>query len=202
MNLLLALLCAAAGDPPATLQEAEAPGPRDDVFVRVRAGAWTSRAFDFEATRADGFLVSTDGETMGSGALDFGVAFRERFVLFASAEAGLSNDLETRVAGVFAGLRDRNRSSKSPALPHEITAYAGGLWGQLEVRQTGFGDFDDAWGFAAGLEFTWFLHQRWTFSLIGEYRHLKFGYEPDVVSGDDSIGGSGVWGGASIDVRF
>ncbi len=202
MSVFLAILLASAGDLPQNLQEPEAPEAKTEGFVRVRGGAWASRSFDFEALRGNGSQVSTSGEILGSAALDVGVSIRERALIFLSAEAGSGSGLDARVAGLYVGIRERLKPPYPPAMPHEITAYAGALWGQIEARDASFGDFDDAWGFGGGLEFTWFLSRHWAFSVIGEYRLMRFKYREDVVSGDTEIGGSGVWGGASLELRF
>lgn len=202
MSVFLAILLSSAGDLPQNLQDSEASEPKTQGFVRVRGGAWASRGFDFEAVRSNGVQVSTTGELLGSAALDFGVSIRERALIFLSAEAGSGSGLDARVAGLYVGIRERLKPPYPPAMPHEITAYAGALWGQIEARDSAFGEFDDAWGFGAGMEFTWFLSRRWAISVIGEYRLMRFRYREDVLSGDTELGGSGVWGGASLELRF
>lgn len=202
MNIIFSVLLAASGDLPQNLQDSETPEPKTQGFVRVRGGAWISRGFDFEAVTAGGLQVSTHDEALGSAALDVGVSIRERALLFVSAEACTGGGLEARVAGIYLGIRERLKPPYPPAMPHEITAYAGALWGQIEARNSAFGTFDDAWGFGGGFEFTWFLSRNWAVSVIGEYRLMRFKYEEDVVSGDTELGGSGVWAGASLELRF
>lgn len=202
MSIFLAILLATAGDLPQNLQDSEAPEPKTEGFVRVRGGAWASRSFDFEAVRSNGNQVSTSGEALGSAALDVGVSIRERALIFLSAEADSGSGLDARVAGLYAGIRERIKPPYPPAMPHEITAYAGVLWAQIEARDSAFGKFDDAWGFGGGLEFTWFFSRHWAFTVIGEYRLIRFKYREDVVSGDTEIGGSGVWAGAALELRF
>ena len=202
MSVFLAILLASAGDLPQNLQDSEAPEPKTQGFVRVRGGVWASRGFDFEAVRSTGAQVSTSGEMLGSAALDFGVSIRERALIFVSAEAGSGSGLDARVAGLYLGIRERIKPPYPPAMPHEITAYAGALWGQIEARDDAFGKFDDTWGFGGGLEFTWFLSRHWALSVIGEYRLMRFKYQEDVVSGETELGGSGAWAGASLELRF
>lgn len=202
MSVILSILFAAAGDLPHSLQDPEASEPKTEGFVRVRGGIWASRSFDFDAVRANGLRVSTSGEALGSAGLDIGVSIRERALIFVSAEAGSGSGLDARVAGLYFGIRERLKPPYPPAMPHEISAYAGALWGQIEARDSAFGTFDDAWGFGAGLEFTWFFSRRWAFSVIGEYRLMRFKYQEDVVSGETELGGSGVWAGASLELRF
>jgi hypothetical protein len=202
MNALTAILLALQAGLPQALQDPEPVPPRTDVFVRARGGAWSSHGFDFHAVRSDGIEVSTDGETLGTAALDLGVSILERAVIFASAEAAGGSGLAIRTAGLHAGIRERLAEPRTPTLPHEVTVYAGGLWSTAEARDDRFGDFDEAWGFSAGLQFTWFLSRTWAFSLAAEYRHLRYDYEEEVNSGDTKLGGSGAWGGAALEARF
>jgi hypothetical protein len=204
MSIFLAAWLAALpdGELPRRLHDDEPPPPRTEAFVRARGGVYVSHAFTFEAVRSTGLQVSVDPEALGSAGIDVGVSIRERVTIFASAEGAAGDGVELRVAGLYLGFRERLKPPYPPAMPHEVTAYAGGLWGRLEIRETGFGGFEDGWGFGAGLQFTWFLSRRWAFSALGEYRHLSFKYDEDVVSGDTRFGGSGAWGGLALEARF
>jgi hypothetical protein len=87
-------------------------------------------------------------------------------------------------------------------VPDEVMVYAGAFWAQFEIEEPGFGDFDDAIGFRAGLTISYFLSPSFSVSAIGEYRLVEFDYEEDVIEGDKQAGGSGAWVGASLDLRF
>ena len=106
------------------------------------------------------------------------------------------------MAGVYLGYRDRAEEAVAPSIPDEATIYAGGIAGRFEIQESGFGDFDNGFGFGGGIEFTWNLTPTFSYSLIGEYRMIKFDYEEDVLTGDTFAGGSSGWVGMGAELRF
>jgi hypothetical protein len=180
----------------------EDPETTVQPFLRLRAGGWASRGFEFRADRADGQRVKSDGQAMFSAGIDAGVEIAHHFLIWGTAEASGTDDVRADVAGVYLGYRERAAEAYGHGVPDEVTIYAGGLWGRFEVDQSGFGDFDDAIGLGAGIALTWFPARNFVFSLIGEYRLMEFKYDPDVIEGDKQAGGSTVWAGLGFDLRF
>ena len=194
---MIALLAAAllgASDPP--------PDPEPGSFLRLRMGAWAGRGFEFEADRAGGVRVTSDGSTMASAGIDVGTELYRGVILFGTVEESAARNQRARAAGAYLGYRERPAESIGRGVPDEVTLYAGGLWGSFEVDESGFGDFDDAFGFGGGIELAWRLGRSSAISLLAEYRFLEFDYEPDVTGGDTKAGGSTGWLGIGIDLRF
>jgi hypothetical protein len=200
-SLLLAFLAAAPGDLPTEMRW-EDRGGSVEAFVWLRAGAWVSSGFEFEATRTDSVRVSSDGQGLASGGVDLGLTFADHFLVFVTAEYSATDDTNAQAAGAAIGYRDRSAPDASAGVPDEITIYAGALWGQFEVEESGFGDFDDAIGFRAGIAITYLLAPSLAVSAVGEYRLMEFEYQEDVLEGDTHAGGSGGWGGLALDLRF
>lgn len=197
--MALAFLVAAAL--PQGVQEESPPFP-DEAFVRFRAGVWAARGFDFEAIRPGGLRVRSGDEALASGGLDAGFSFLGSYVLFGTVEASGTDDVSAELAGVSLGYREFARPFDPPGVPDEVLVYAGGIWGRFEVDARGFGDFDDAFGFRAGIAFTWRPARSLAASVVAEYRLLEFDYEEPVVEGDREAGGSSAWVGLGLDLRF
>lgn len=197
MCLLAALLLLGPGDPPG------APDFGDEAgFLRMRGGAWVSRGFKFEAVRTDSIRVESKDETLPSAGLDLGIRLPAGLFALATAELSLTSNTRAELVGLGLGFRERRRPEASTALPDEASVYAGAFYGRFEVDAPGFGDFDDAIGFRGGLAATWRPSPGLAGSLIAEYRFAEFDYKEDVYSGDTSAGGSGVWLGLALDLRF
>ena len=180
----------------------EEPGLGLEGFLRFRAGAWISYGFEFEATRADTVQVKASGQAMASGGLDLGVVIAEQFVFFVSGDYSGTDDSNAQAAGAAIGWRDWSAPDASAGVPDEVMIYAGAFWAQFEIEEPGFGDFDDAIGFRAGLAVSYLLSPGVSVSAIGEYRLVEFDYEEEVIDGDKHAGGSGAWVGMSFDLRF
>ncbi len=199
MSLWMAAVLAAAADVPAEMQWED---DGFEGFVRLRAGAWISRGFEFQAVRADSMQVTSTGEGLGSAGVDGGFTIFDHYVLLATLEQSLTDDVTSRIAGACVGFRERSDPGSPVGVPSEVMLYAGVIWGTFEVDASGFGDFEDAWGFRAGGAFTWQPSPGIAGSLIVEYRLIEFNYEEPVVEGDSHAGGSTVWIGMAVDFRF
>src|SRR5262249_11822882 len=117
-------------------------------------------------------------------------------------EADVAAKIAASIGGAYLGWRERPRMSYGKGVPDEVMIYGGVLFGHISVHQNDFGSFDRAVGFGAGAEFGWSLAPRLVLELFAEYRYLKFDYRRDVLSGDDTIGGSSGWFGVGLDYRF
>jgi hypothetical protein len=209
MTFCLALLLAMSDDLPLSLSEPEpepAPPARvDSLFLRLRGGIWASRGLDFDATTVFSTQLRSKSETLSSAGIDFGASiFSERVVVFGSLEASIGGKMHSESVGACIGYRDWSDPGASPGVPQEAMIYAGPIFGRFDITTAGFGDFDRALGARAGISFTWKLNRTFGVSLAVEYRYLKFDYKDKstIVSGDTSIGGSGVWAGLGLDLRF
>ena len=207
MTLCLTLLLATLGDLPATLSEPEPTPPPggDRVLVRVRGGMWSSNGFDFEAVTTSSTLLRSKQQSLGSVALDAGGAIlNERFVVFASIEENLASHISLEDVGFCMGFRDWSGPTAAAGVPNEALLYAGPIFGRFDVKTSGFSSFDTGFGMRAGVSLTWKLAAPFALSLIGEYRYIKFDVKDKsaIASGDTSIGGSGFYVGAGLDLRF
>lgn len=179
----------------------------DDVktvegFVSARLGVWAGRPFSFEAARPDGTQAQSKQQALFSASLMGGVQFYEHVAVLASVEADIASKITAEVGGVYVGWREHPKTRYGKGVPDEVMIYAGALLGRLTVHETDFGSFDRGVGFGGGLEFGWELSPHLLLELFAEYRYLKFNYKPDIVSGDDHIGGHGGWFGVGLDYRF
>lgn len=198
MNALLALLLAAGGGPD---EPADGSGLRIEPYASLRGGVWAADGFVFTTT--DGTTTrQLDTHVLGTAGVEAGVAVESRYVLFATIEAAGAPHVTAQVAGLYAGFRERAAEGVSPVVPHEATIYAGALWGRFEVEEEGFGTFDDDLGYAAGLALRWGIGERWSVQVMAEYRALAFDYEGPATGGDREAGGSSIWAGAAIELRF
>jgi hypothetical protein len=201
MSLLAALLLLGPGDLPVSLRDG-AEFDNETGFLVLRGGAWISSGFKFEAVRTDSVRVESKEEALPSAGIDLGLALPEGLFVMLTAEGSLASHTKAGIAGLALGYRERRSPDASDIVPHEASAFAGAFYGRFEVDAEGFGDFDDAVGFRGGLSASWSLGRSFLLSVSGEYRFVEFDYEPEVQSGDTFAGGSGVWVGAALDVRF
>ncbi len=199
--LILAALCASGGDP------AE-PGSQEDSssdlepFVALRSGVWAGTGFHFEAIK-DSIKREIETNALFSIGVDAGVRLLDHFVLFGTYEVNLAEDIFSDLAGVCVGYRERAVEGGKPTIPVETTIYAGGIYGRFEVDAAdGLYDFDDAFGFRAGIAFSWRAGRSLTVDLVGEYRLIEFDSRIKEDSGDDQIGGSSGWLGLGLNYRF
>lgn len=206
MTFCLALMLLLGEDLPSSLSEPEPAGapPGDSILLRARGGVWSSRQFDFEAFTTSGQQLRSGAETLISAGVDAGFAVADRVVVFGMFEGLWSNGIHSEVAGLCVGYRDWSEPGASAGVPQEAMIYAGALFGRFDITTSGFGDFESAAGARAGMSFTWELARALGLTLAVEYRYLKFDYkdEGDLLSGDKTIGGSGIWVGLGLDLRF
>jgi hypothetical protein len=207
MGIWLAAVLAAALAPPEDDALPRSLQLEDDVvYLRgvasARLGVWTGRAFSFEAIRPDGTKASSKQQALFSASALAGVEFYEHLSILGTVEGDLASKISATVGGVYLGWRESPKPHYGKGVPDEVKLYAGVLFGHLTVDQTDFGSFDRGIGFGGGLAFGWELAPRLILDLFAEYRYLKFDYKPDILSGDDHIGGSTGWFGIGLDYRF
>lgn len=77
-----------------------------------------------------------------------------------------------------------------PEMEHSFKL--GMMYRQLEVSKSGFGDFDPAFGLRGGYELRLNVGEWLMLVLAADVRYSVFGYDGDVLSGDDETGGLGV----------
>ena len=208
MGIWLAAVLAAACAPP----DDDEALPRslqieDDVVVvrglaSARLGAWAGRPFSFEAVRTDNTQAVSKQQALFSASVMGGAQFYEHLAVLGTIEGDFASKITAQVGGVYVGWRENPKPHYGKGVPDEVMIYAGVLLGHLTVHQTDFGSFDRGVGFGGGLEIGWELSPHLVFELFAEYRYLKFKYKPDIVSGDDHIGGSTGWFGLGFDYRF
>lgn len=203
---MAAALAAAAfspqsGELPRTLQAEDLPRTVEGIAV-ARLGVWTGHDFKFESIRTDSTVAKTTQQAFASASVLGGVQFHDHFVVLGGYEADLASKITAQVAGAYVGWRERPKARYGKGVPDEAMVYAGAVFGRIEVDQEDFGSFKSAIGFGGGLALGWEISRTATIQLFGEYRFLRFDYERDVQSGDDSIGGNTVWVGVGIDFRF
>jgi hypothetical protein len=208
MAIWIALALAAAALPPdddvrlpVSLQfEDERPPVRATATARV--GAWTGSSFEFQAVRSDSTQATSKQQTFFSASVLGGAVFYDHVVLLATYEASLASKLTIMAGGVYVGVRDHPKPRYGKGVPDEVMLYAGVLLGRVDVDEPEFGNFDRGVGFAGGVELGWSIAEGMVVGLYGEYRNLKFDYQRDILSGDDTLGGSSVWVGLGLDYRF
>lgn len=211
MTLCLALFLLASGDLPLSLSEPEPdpgsmtpPPGGDKILLRVRGGVWSSHAFEFNAVTSNTEMVSKTQllETVGIDA--GGSLWSERFVIFASVEDSMADKISLEDAGFCVGWRDWAGPNASAAVPHEALIYVGPLLGRFTTSTSGFAKFDTGIGVRAGVSLTWMFGKHFGVSVVGEFRYMKFDVKSasEILSGSTSIGGSGYWAGAGLDLRF
>ncbi|HVE41437.1 MAG TPA: outer membrane beta-barrel protein [Planctomycetota bacterium] len=207
MGIWLAAVLAAAVLPPEDDALPRTLQIEDDVeFVHglasARLGVWTGRSFSFEAVRPDGTKAASKQQALFSASILAGAQFYEHLAILGTFEADLASKITATVGGVYLGWRENPKPRYGKGVPDEVLIYGGVLFGHLTVDQTDFGSFDRGVGFGGGLEFGWELTPHLVVELFAEYRYLKFDYKPDILSGDDHIGGSTGWFGIGLDYRF
>lgn len=173
-----------------------------DGILAARLGVWTGRDFKFEAVRTDSTQATSQQQALFSASVLGGVQFYDHFVILGTFEADLASKITSQFGGAYLGWREHPRQKYGKGVPDEAMVYAGVLVGRFEVHETDFGSFDRGIGFGGGLSLGWTLSPSLSVQVYGEYRFLRFDYQRDVLSGDDSIGGNTGWFGAGIDLRF
>jgi len=181
--------------------EAENRWTVDGVAV-ARVGVWGGSDFKFQATRTDGLVSTSKQQALFSASLLAGIEIHDHFMLLATVEGDVATKITAELAGLYVGWHQRPKERYGRGVPDEATVYAGVLGGSLKVNEDNFGDFDKGIGFGGGVSFGWSLSKHMSLELYGEYRYLKFDFQKDVVSGNDSIGGSTGWGGVGVNFRF
>lgn len=206
MGVLTAAMLSAAmfcQETPDYLRRWDEPTPRTvDVVAIARAGAWTGRDFEFEATRTDGLVSTSKQTTFFSASVMLGVEIHDHFMLLGMIEGNVGSKITSELAGLYVGWHQRPKERYGKGVPDEATVYAGVVGGNLDVDKTNFGDFDTGVGFGGGITFGWTVTPQMSVELIGEYRFIEFDYEKDVVSGSTKIGGNTGWFGLGVNFRF
>jgi hypothetical protein len=199
IGLLAALLLQSPGDRPIPF----APEfGREPFIARIRAGAWFSDGFRFDAVRTDFVHVANREDLLPAGGLDLGVTLWEGVFAFASAEGAFGSHTQIKAGGLSLGYRELATADTPEGLPDEASVYAGAFYGTFDVDAFGFGDFDGAFGFRGGISASWKLAPGIGAGVVLEYRHVEFKYRPAVLTGDRYAAGAGVWFGFSMDFRF
>jgi glycerophosphoryl diester phosphodiesterase len=185
-------------------QEAPAPSPPpptpDDeesraILVQARAGLW--KIPSFQATLPGGSREIQRGTLFDAGAditlfidpifvttsIDYGVS-GSMSILSGSAQVGFEADIGELL------------------LPLSFRGSGGVLFGRMEVDEPTFGDFKTGVGFVLRAELTARVTETLSASLWFDYRNIKFDFEPTVVAGDTSAGGSTIAVGLSLGIRF
>jgi hypothetical protein len=170
--------------------------------VAARMGVWTGHGFEFSAVRTDNTEAKSQQATFFTASLLAGVQFHEHVVILGSFEGDVASKVTVQVGGVYVGWREHPKQRYGKGVPDEVMIYAGAILGSLEVHKDDFGDFDSGVGFAGGVAMGWMISSQLSFQLYGEYRLIEFDYKREIVSGDDSIGGSTVLLAVGIDLRF
>lgn len=203
MMMIQMLLVAALGAPGGDLAD---PQDREDdasdlsAFVTLRSGVWAGTGFHFESVK-DSVRREINTNALFSAGVDAGVEFSKHFVLFGTYEVNLAEDIFCDIAGACLGYRERAEEGTRSSIPVETTVYAGGIWGRFDVDEEGY-EFDDAFGFRAGIAFSWKVSQSLTVDLVGEYRLIEFECKTKPDSGGDRIGGSSGWLGLGLKLSF
>jgi hypothetical protein len=209
MGICMAVLLSAAGlcqeTPGYEYRRPSDPKPKaravEGVAV-VRAGAWFSNNFEFQANRMDGLQSTSEQNVLFSTSLMAGIELYDHFMILAMVEADFASKLTAEVGGAFIGWHQRPKERYGKGVPDEVTIYAGVIGGSIKVHEDDFGDFKNDVGFAGGISFGWALSPSWSVEVTGEYRFLEFDYKKEVASGDTSIGGNSGWFGVGLNFRF
>lgn len=204
MTITIAALfaLAAAQDPRLDWELREEPPPAVEGILGARMGVLAGRGYKFDAVRTDAKQVQSNQEAFFAASAMAGLLIHGRVLIFGSVEGDVANKITQQSAALFVGWREHPVPRYGKGVPDEVTVYAGGITGAIDVHEENFGDFDRAYGFGGGLKFGWHLSDRWTLNAFAEYRYLKFDYKPEVLSGDTSIGGNSGWFGVGMDLRF
>jgi hypothetical protein len=168
----------------------------------ARLGAWAGRPFGFEAVRPDSTKAVSKQQALFSASILGGAQFYEHVNILGTVEGDIASKITAEIGGVYLGWRESPMPRYGRGVPDEVLVYAGVLFGRLAVHQTDFGSFDHAIGFGGGLAFGWSVAPHLVVDFFAEYRYMKFNYKPAIVSGDDSMGGSGGWFGLGLNYRF
>lgn len=206
--LLLALPSAASADEeaylPRTLAEPEAavhPAATSDPWGSFGLSLGVAfRDTEFEAVGSD----SKEREVDGLGAVTLGlealVNLHADWRIGIAAEAGWGGDLRFLGAGpvatwTFARSRP-NTANRTSDFEHLLKV--GAFFQTLEVNKSDFGDFKAALEARVGYELRLFLGETWAATLGLEARYAVWDYDESILSGDDELGGFGVFLSAGI----
>ena len=206
--LLLALPSAAsAADPPDLPRSLSEPEP-----PTVRAGPdapWGSFALylgaafrdtEFEATGTDSIEREVDGLGAATLGLEALVNLHEDWRIGLAAEAGWGGDLRFTGAGpavTWTFARSQPRKSGG-ASDWEHLLKLGVLFQTLEVDKSDFGDFKPAFEARAGYELRILMTSGWWATLGLEARYAVWDYDESILTGDDELGGFGVFISAGV----
>lgn len=208
LALLLALPSAAsAADPadlPRSLSEPELPATRakpDDTWgsFALYLGA-AFRDSEFEATGTDSIEREVDGLGAATLGLEALIDLHEDWRIGLAAEAGWGGDLRFAGAGpVVTWTFARSRPSGSARTSDfEHLLKVGVLFQTLEVDKSDFGDFKPTFEARAGYELRFLMTPGWSATVGLEARYAVWDYDESILTGDDKLGGFGVFVSAGI----
>ena len=156
-------------------------------FVATRGGAWISAAFEMESITAHG-PRSISGNTLWNAGLDVGAVIHKSWAIWASYDGGFSNDVTMSVIGGNAGfVFDFQSLGLFGSLPVTAMLSAGASFGDVNVRN--FSNFDYGFGYRAGLNLMWTIHEKVAAELYFDARFIEFDISDDVFAGDTAYGG-------------
>ncbi len=169
-------------------------------MISLRAGVWGGAGFEFESTTANG-PRSISGNTLYNLGLDVGVVIRNKWSIWGSVDAGLSNDTTLIALGANAGYRfNLEPLGLLGTLPITACISVGVLIGEVNVRN--FESFDYGVGGRAGIELIWTLNARTSIGAYFDGRFIEFDLEDQVFAGDKSYGGGGFAAGIGLTFKI
>ncbi len=168
------------------------------LLLSARAGAWLHP--EFEARTALGSREIKRGHLAMAG-LELGWRSGPWSAAL-SFDTAAADDVTAWLGGARLGASVFLPVDDYLAVPLEAGISAGVLGGRLEVDQSGFGDFDPAWGFLTRGDLSAWLSDELSVSLWAEYRHIEFEYDREVLSGNRYAIGPSVALGISMAFLF
>jgi hypothetical protein len=160
------------------------------IFLLASSPAWAQEVgvtvgglvldSEFETLESD--LTARELDGLGLAAVDVEALFElgADWRLGVAGEAALGGDVRAFGAGPLVAWRIGDG--------HWLRA--GALFTRIEVRESGFGDFEAALVPRAGYEYRFDLGSGFSARLGLDVRWSRFAYEEEVVAGDDTLGGA------------
>lgn len=187
----------ALADPEPAVHPALAPDSWGSFALYLGAAF---RDTQFEAVGSDSKEREVDGLGAATLGLEALVNLHADWRIGLAAEGGGGGDLGFLGAGpvvtwTFARSRPLS-SNRTPDFEHLLKA--GALFQTLDVRKSDFGDFNPTLEVRAGYELRISLSAGWAATLGLEARYAVWDYDESILSGDDELGGFGVFLSAGI----
>jgi hypothetical protein len=154
----------------------------------------------FEATGTDSIEREVDGLGAATLGLEALVHLHEDWRIGLAAEAGWGGDLRFAGAGpvlTWTFARSQPKAAGG-ASDFEHLFKVGVLFQTLEVDKSDFGDFEAALEARVGYELRISMTAGWAATLGLEARYAVWDYDESILSGDDELGGFGVFLSAGI----